>query len=405
MQDITITNPLDTAFLKEFTFNYSSLPFTDDEISGYDSQLNKYEIAYLNPDIGKNLISKNELLVSFAISKAENSSLTLQEAEDIYQFIINNLEFDFISKKIKQHKKLTVKDYEKLEFFNIAKTFRLLSSETFKLEDFTTRKIKEIHKLLTNGLDIFTGKISNFTVYKSGLWRDNDSIHVDSYIPAPSKTINTSMKWLINWLKGNFSISNIGIFYAGMYAIHPFNNGNKRVCRILEHLLLKEAGLNKKNIYSTSYYYHKEKQRYYKYLFYSLSRKNLNDFTAFMQEAIVLSIADVFKTGIEVQKNNIIKRMNLNEKLLPLIKLLIKHPELQYKKMWNMMKRKMTNKTFVAYLKNAVESGIFLKREQGKNTYYSLKIKLEEEKYLAEMIRSLSRKLPYLPGRYMNFQP
>jgi Fic family protein len=404
MQNKTTTNPLKTPFLSDFIFTQSGLPFSDEEIIEYDTQLNEYEIAYLDPDIEKNLISKNELLVSFAISKAENSSLTLLEAENVYKYVINNLEFDFLSQKIKEGKKLTIKDYEKLEFYNIAKTFRFYSSKKFHIEDLTTQKVKEIHRSLTNGLDIFANILTGFTVYKSGFWRDNDRIHVDSYIPAPFKTIPESMKWLINWLQEDFSISNIGVFHTGMYALHPFNNGNKRVCRILEHLLLREIGLNKRNIFSTSYYYHKEKQRYYKYLFYSLSRKNLNDFTAFIQEAIVLSIANVLKTSIEVQKNNIIKRMNLNNKFLPIIKRLIKHKELQYKKLWRMIKGKMANKTFASYLQEGVEIGIFIKREQGKNTYYRLNIELDEEKYLSELIQDLSKKLAFLPSDYLKLK-
>ena len=48
--------------------------------------------------------------------------------------------------------------------------------------------------------------------------------------------------------------------------------------------------INSKNLYSTSYYYHKEKDRYYKYLLYSLERKNLNHFfgNPFYQESNIV---------------------------------------------------------------------------------------------------------------------
>ena len=137
--------------------------------------------------------------------------------------------------------------------------------------------------------DIFKKHLSDFTVYKSGTWRDNDEIRVGTYVPAPYVEIEKGVSELIGWLKDNQTITGIAVFHTAIYGLHPFNNGNKRVCRILEHVLLRGLGLNNKNLYSTSYYYHKQKARYYKYLLYSLERKNLNHFVSFVLESFVLS--------------------------------------------------------------------------------------------------------------------
>src|SRR6266849_2577937 len=121
MEEIRVEKPFQQPFLNQFVLASSLLPFTDEEIEKLDTNLNKYEVLFLNPDIERNLISKNELLASFAISKAENSKLTLQEAQDVYNFVLNNGEYTVISEKLKKGKKLETKDYEKLEFYNIAK--------------------------------------------------------------------------------------------------------------------------------------------------------------------------------------------------------------------------------------------------------------------------------------------
>ncbi len=397
---IKIIEPLQTDFLDTFTFAEGSLPFTDDEIINLDRNLQEYEKAYLDPDIEKNLISKNELLASYAISKAENSTLTLAEAVDVYNLAVTSPDLDFIGSKIKNGKKLTIKDYEKLEFSNIVKTFRYFSLEGFELKSLKPQTIQTIHKMLTQGMDIFKEVLPSFTVYRSGLWRSNNTIRVDSYVPAPYKVIPQCVSWLTKWLRNNISITNIGIFHTGLYALHPFNNGNKRVCRILEHLLLRTLGVNQKNLYSSSYYYHKEKKRYYKYLLYSLNRKNLNHFTAFMQEAIVLSIMDVIKTSLEVQRNAYLRGQNLDPKVLVALKPLVKQREIQYKNLWKRAKGKMTNKTFATYLGQAVEQGVIVKKEVSKYTYYKLNIELPEEAMLVDWVNLVKMKLPFVPDEY-----
>ena len=201
-------------------------------------------------------------MASFAISKAENSSVTLDEAKELRELLIDNPDYDFLAQKLKNKTKLTQKDHDRLEFFNITKTFRELNSRPFSLEDLTPEFIRDVHKNLTFGLDIFADHLPDFTVYKSGKWRENDDIQVGDYQPEPFLQIPKRVSYLISWFKNNLGPTNTAVFHAALYALHPFNNGNKRVCRILEHLLLRTCGLNTKNLYSPSYYYHQEKARY-----------------------------------------------------------------------------------------------------------------------------------------------
>jgi len=137
MDTIVTENPFKHSFLNQFVLASSLLPFSNEEIVKLDSDLNKFEQLFLNPDIEENLISKNELLASFAISKAENSTLTLEEAKNVYDFVLNNEEYKFIRDKLKAKQKLTQKDHDKLEFFNIAKTFRNLNLNPISINDVT----------------------------------------------------------------------------------------------------------------------------------------------------------------------------------------------------------------------------------------------------------------------------
>lgn len=399
MANITTKKPFIHAFLSQFVFTQTLLPFTDDEIIKIDMQLEEYEQVFLNPDIERSLISRAELLASFAISKAEDSSLTLQEAQDVYNVILAKEEYTFISDKLKTKQKLTRKDYEKLEFFNIAKTFRTLNQSPIKINDLTPSLIRDIHLTLSRGLDIFAKFLPEFTIYKSGNFRDNDTIRVGTYIPAPFQGIEKGVAELVSWIKKNQNITSVALFHTALYALHPFNNGNKRVCRILEHLFFRDLGINKKNLYSTSYYYHKQKTRYYKYLLYSLERKNLNHFVGFVQEALVLSIISVVKTSLESKRAEFLEKQETDHQIKSILRPLVKRQEVQFKNLFKHSKGKIARQTFVNYLQRATDEDIVVKREEGRTTYYQFNLKTPgpEEETLKEWLQFAKQRLSYIP--------
>ena len=397
MVNTTILKPFSQPFISDFVWTPQTLPFTSEEIILFDKELSVYEQVFLNPDIEKNLISKNELLASFAISKAEDSQLTLQEARDVYNLVLSDPNYDFIRERLKAKEKLTNKDYDKLEFFNILKTFRSINQEPFTIDDLTPLKIREFHTNLTQGLDIFKDYFSDFTVYKSGLWRDNDLIRVGSYVPAPHTEIEKGVEELIAWLKENQIITGIAVFHTALYGLHPFNNGNKRICRILEHVLLRSLNINNKNLYSTSYYYHRQKARYYKYLLFSLERKNLNHFVAFVQEALVLSIIDVVKTSLEVKRQEFIARQELEGQMALVLKPLVKRGEVQFKSLARITRGKIARQTLVTYLSRAVGQGILRRRETGRVTYYGLNFEAPEIETLQKWLGFAKQRLAFIP--------
>lgn len=395
MNNVTTTKLFIGPFLDALILAPSLLPFSDAEMLKLDSDLNRYEQLFLNPDIEKNLISKNELLASFAISKAENSTLTLQEAQEVYALLLNNEEYSFINKKLKAEQRLSQKDYEKLEFFNIAKTFR--NHHPIDINDLTPDYIRELHRQLTQGLDIFKKHLPNFDVYRPGEWRNNDNIRVGSYQPAPHKVIKAGVQELLAWIKKNQTITSIGVFHTALYALHPFNNGNKRVARILEHIFLRSLSINSKNLYSTSYYYHREKLRYYKYLLYSLEKKNLNHFVSFFQEALALSILSVIKTSVEVKRKEFLDVKEVGEQVGIICKPLIKRREVQFKDLLKGIRGKMARQTFVNYLQLAVDKEVIIRRGEGRTTFYSLNILPREEAAFHTMLNFIKRKLTFIP--------
>ena len=186
-------------------------------------------------------------------------------------------------------------------------------------------------------------------------------------------------------------------FHTALYALHPFNNGNKRVCRVLEHLLLRQLGFNQKNLYSTSFYYYKEKERYYKNLLFSLERKNLNHFVAFIMESLMLSMLSVIKTSLDSKRSGYLGQQASDVALKQILKPLIKRKEVQFKQLFKLVNKKMARQTSVNNLQKATDDGIIIKREAGRSTYYSLNTEFQEEKTITEWLDFIKTRLPYIP--------
>lgn len=397
MAETHIVKPFSHPFLSQFVLVPELLPFRDEEMASLDKELSTYERVFLNPDVERSLLTKNELLASFAISKAEDSQLTLKEAQDVYTLMLSDPTYDFIGKKLKTKEKLTQKDYDQLEFFNIAKTFHTMNERPFSVGTITPQRLLDIHRELTQGLDIFKKYLPDFAVYKSGAWRDNDLIRVGDYIPAPHNEIESGVTELMTYLKTHQTITGVAVFHTALYGLHPFHNGNKRVCRIVEHILLRSLGLNTKNLYSTSYYYHTEKRRYYKYLLYSLQRKNLNHFVSFVFEALSLSIISVLKTSIEVKRGEFLDRQELEHAAKTILKPLMKRRELQFKHLERFSRGKVARQTLVNYLQKAVEDNVITRRAQGRTTYYGLHFSAPEYITLEKWVSFAKKRLSFIP--------
>lgn len=391
-------------FLSTFFITFERLPLSEDFLRRADDSLSGYEKREIDWHLEKSLRLRNDLLTSFAVSKAENSALTLAEAEDLHDLVEQGLagnDCKFIQIKIKTGDKLTRKDHDKLEYFNIVKTFKVLNKSGINLKKLNAKLILDLHRSLTAGLDIFSEHLTDFETYRSGCFRNNNKTRVGDFIPAPYEEIAASVNELVAWLKKNPTATNIFIFHAALYALHPFKNGNKRVCRILEHFLLQDIGYNQKSLYSISYYYYKHKDRYYKNLIEALYKHNLNYFVSFASEALFFSIIGVLAGVLQRKKIAFLENNDLDKTLIKTLKPIIKRRELRFTRFYALAKRKVSRQTFVNYLALAVGYGVLIKREQGKNTYYSLAGKYLEEELLIDWLKQSREKLNFLPDEFI----
>lgn len=399
---MTLIYPFNTKFLDRFSYESSVIPFGDNLLNDLDSAVGSFEKSVVDPNVEKYLISKNELFASFAISKAENSTLTMTEARELWERINNNPDFDLLSAKIKSDIDLTQKDHDKLEFVNIVKTFRKYNKRIYNLSEYTPELILSIHEELTSGLDLFSKYLLGFDLYKSGHWRDNDEIRVGNYTPPEYNIILDSVNTILTWINRIDKIPlNVAIFHTVLYAIHPFNNGNKRICRILEHMLYRSMGFNQKNLYGTSYYYHLEKERYYKHLLYSIEHENLNQFAVYSLESLAYSQIGVFKTSLEIKKEEYLRSKIDDSLIAKIFTPFVKKSEIQFKNLLKITKNKISRPTLVTYLQKAVNDQTLTRRSSGKNVYYSLGVDVSQEQNTYNLwMKKVKDYLPYIPPEY-----
>lgn len=199
---------------------------------------------------------ENELKTVFAIAKAERSKLTYEDARKIYNkyketSIEKNDEFLAIIKKEIEDAKSDIEKisyaHDKLEFYNVLNAIKFIRTSNKKLynevkENWVTKELLlKLHSLLTKNMDeLFLGKnLKHYSPYFSWQIRSKNNIRVwwwkvrdFNLIEAKINEINK----LSLDVKDFYDIWNI---HGVMYMTHIFSNGNKRVSRCIEIILIR----------------------------------------------------------------------------------------------------------------------------------------------------------------------
>lgn len=226
------------------------------------------------------IIEQTVLEETLAISTAEDSDLTLKEAKKIQVSEAQEARL----MKYKQDKTLSDNEkYDQLEYENIRAVENAISDISFK--DLTVNLICELHQDLTVGLDRYS-KEKGVSSYHPGQLRQSDRVKVGKlrkYIPPKYKEIKKLLETLFRDFvsKKMIELTDILEFHILFYAIHPFQNGNKRVARILESMLLAHYGYSANRTISLALYYTDKKDAANLFIMESLLKREVTPFINF----------------------------------------------------------------------------------------------------------------------------
>ncbi len=157
--------------------------------------------------------------------------------------------------------------------------------------------------------------LTNLILSDSGKYRNHEEEVLDGdkviFVAPPANLVPKLVKDLFNWLKNDEStplLIKSCIFHYEFVFIHPFSDGNGRMARLWQNVLLMKWNKIFKYIPIESNI--KEWQaEYYQAISESHKRGNSNIFIEFMLKAINMSLEEVL-TSCEKERSNISKQIN-----------------------------------------------------------------------------------------------
>jgi Fic family protein len=195
-----------------------------------------------------NLERKNLIASSYASNKIEGNPLTLPE--------VTNLLLDDRVPTNRDEK-------EVVNYYGI-----LQKLDDYKNQELSIELILKFHKKLLEGVDDTAGQIRNVQVvvgkYKEE--KGNVSLKVKHNPPHHKRSdIEDALNDLFTWLMKNKDLPIIiktGLFHHQFVYIHPFEDGNGRVCRILTALLFIQHNYQINKYFVLDDYYDIDRHEY-----------------------------------------------------------------------------------------------------------------------------------------------
>jgi len=192
------------------------------------------------------------LLESIGSARIEGNQTTLAE---------------YIERRIEENKK---KDERFLEIENNEKALSFIEENIFHIK-MDHMFVSELHKMITKNLTPTPkGEGSN----KPGEYRKNNvRIAGTNYIPPDFTQVESYMEELINFINKNdppqYDLLKTVIAHHRFVWIHPFDNGNGRVVRLLTYAMLIKFGFKvhlSERIINPTAIFCSNRKRYYRYL-------------------------------------------------------------------------------------------------------------------------------------------
>ena len=201
------------------------------------------------------------------------------------------------------------------------------------------RLIKETHSVLLSGVRGNEKSPGEFRKSQNWIGYTGCTLNTASFVPPSPEEMEHSLSDLEKYIHEDSSISNlikIALIHYQFETIHPFLDGNGRMGRLLIVLFLKERGLIEYPVLYLSYFFKKNRNRYYELLNNVRTKGEFEEWIKFFIEGIceisedaISSIQKIIKLKrIDMEKIRNIPKGNISSLLL-VYDYLLKHPFLE----------------------------------------------------------------------------
>lgn len=301
-----------------------------------------------------NLTHNNLVQSSYASNKIEGNPLTLPE--------VTNL---LLSDRIPVNRS----EKEVVNYFNILKII-----DNYKEKKIDLNLIIDFHKQLMTGVDKKVGVIRNVKVvvgrYKGE--EGNVSLKVKHEPPHHNRDyIVKDMVELCDWLGTNDIpvILKTGIFHHEFVYIHPFEDGNGRVCRLLTSLIFIQSNYFINKYFILDDYYDIDRDQYSDAL-HSADNGDKTAWLEYFSDGVKYSLQSaLFKA------KQAIRTLNIEDQPTPKEKEVLKIIE-EYKQITSqdvVKKLDISRQQAHNLLSSLLEKGLIDKKGSTKGSYYFIK--------------------------------
>lgn len=182
-------------------------------------------------------------------------------------------------------------DEQKREVFNLVKLYENI--DTFVSRPISKEMVKEIHALALDGISHRAGF---YRVEESAIW---NQAGIAVYIAPSPQNIFSLLDELVAWIKISKEHPAViaAVSHIWFEKIHPFDDGNGRVGRLLSAILLSKGGFGFGGMVPVEEYLEKFREDYYREL-----GKDTQDITSFVEFFINGLVAQV-RTSLAESEN------------------------------------------------------------------------------------------------------
>ncbi len=201
------------------------------------------------------------------------------------------------------------------------------------------RLIKETHAVLLSNVRGEEKMPGEFRKSQNWIGHVGSTLQNASFIPPAPNEMDICLSDLEKYMHEDSAISNlikISLIHYQFETIHPFLDGNGRMGRLLIILFLKEQGLIEYPVLYLSYYFKKNRNKYYELLNNVRIRGDFEEWIKFFIEGICEISEDAtmsIQKIVELKKNDMEKIRSFSKgnisNLLSVYDYLLKHPFLE----------------------------------------------------------------------------
>ena len=177
-----------------------------------------------------------------------------------------------------------------------------LGLERLKSERVSLDLVKELHKRLMQGVRGHAKSPGQFRTGQVFIGRPGSPIHEATYVPPPAEEVQECLTAWEKYLADRAlpPLIQLALLHYQFEAIHPFRDGNGRVGRLINTLLLVERGLLPSPFLYLSAFFEATRQEYYRRLLAVSREGDWDEWVAYVLNGVARQSEDAVSRAVRI---------------------------------------------------------------------------------------------------------